>query len=99
MIDILDAYLLSIETVLSVGNSVSSLELVEPPEKRVAFVRLEKQPFELSEDIEYYTNVVTAHKLTQYRNKIHNIKLEEDVKTWLDVLVVNDKKERERIMK
>lgn len=99
MVDVLDAYLMSINTVLSVGYATNSLGLVETPTKPVAYVRLKKQVFELSEDIEYYTKVVTAHKLSQYKNKIHNVTLEEDITTWLDILMADDVAARERIMK
>lgn len=98
MIDVLEAYKTSLDTILSLGKNICILDLVERSVKDVAYVRLKPQPFELSEEIEYHTRVVTAHKLSQYVNKIHSVQLEEDVETWLDILIADDIANKERIM-
>lgn len=99
MVDVLNAYLVSTKTVLSVSRSICALDLVGPIEKDVAYVHLKEQPFELSDEVEYYTKVVTAHKLSQYQNRIHTIRLEEDVETWLDILIMSDIADRKGILK
>lgn len=97
--DVLDAYLVSTKTILSIGKNICALDPVQSEAEKVAYVKLQEQPFELSEEIEYYTQIVTAHKLSQYVNRIHTIRLEEDIETWLDVLIASDIADRERIMK
>lgn len=97
MLDILDVYLTSARSILSVGKNINILDTVEDAPEPVAYIKLKEQPFIVSEDVEYFTKVVTAHKLTQYRNKIHTVSLEEDIETWLDALIEEDI-DRERIL-
>lgn len=97
MIDVLEVYRVSSRTILSLGQNILALTLVEN-EKPEAYIRLENQPFVLSDDIEYHTKVVTAHKLSQYVNRIHKIRLEDDIETWLDILIQDDIEDRERII-
>lgn len=98
MFDILDVYLVSAQSILSIGRSINILDTVDGTTEPVAYVKLKEQPFIVSEEVEYFTNVVTAHKLSQYKNKIHTITLEENIETWLDALIEDDISKERTIM-
>ena len=89
--DIIDAYTLIDRAVLAVAKSINILNEVED-EKRTDYVRLEENPFVLTEDIKRVCQVVTAHDLREYRNKFHSIKLEEAATSWLQLLLQIDEK-------
>lgn len=96
--DILEVYRVSLQTLLEVGNAVNVLQVSDAEAPKIDYVHLKPKPFILSDQIEYFTGVITAHKLSQYQNKIHMIRLQEDVETWLDVLIEQDLLDRERIL-
>lgn len=95
--DILSVYSVINGTLLDTLESINILDKVEQP-KTNNYVHLEEEPFVLSENIERYSKVVTAHKLSQYVNKITTVKLDDDITTWLDWLIEPDIKQRERIL-
>lgn len=85
------------KTLLDTLDSINILDKVEEP-KVNNYIHLVDEPFVLSENIERFAKVVTAHKLSQYVNRIISVKLEDDITTWLDLLIESDIKERERIL-
>lgn len=95
--ELLGVYSIINKTLLDTIDSINILEKVEEP-KVNNYIHLVDEPFILSENIERFSKVVTAHKLSQYVNKIHSVKLDDDITTWLDLLVDSDIKERERIL-
>ena len=62
---------------------------ITPPKEpeSVDYVRLVENPFKLTSEMAASENVVTAHKLSQYRNKFRSIKLESATDPWLKKLV------------
>ena len=72
---------------------IQCIHLLEPVEveTRAEYVRLEENPFILSEEVSRCTGVVTAHDLHQYRNRFHSIKLQQSLGVWLDILMDIDK--------
>lgn len=70
----------------TLSNVINSLVLVTPPdaEKNVRYIRLEENPFVLSTEVDQHTQVVTAHKLSQYLNPKYSVRLDESVECWLD---------------
>lgn len=95
--DLLGVYSVINATLINTLDSINILDKVEQP-KTNHYVHLEEEPFILSENIERYSKVVTAHKLSQYVNKITTVKLEDDIVTWFDLLIENDVKQIERIL-
>lgn len=73
----------------------STIELIEsfnpiaPPEikERISYVRLEENPFHLTDETAAVRDLVTAHKLKQYKNRFKTIKLEENIEVKLDKLL------------
>lgn len=96
-VELLGVYSVINKTLIDTLDSVNILDKVE--ESKVnGYIHLVEEPFVLSANIERHTKIVTAHKLSQYVNKIHSVKLEDDIETWLDLLIDSDIKERERIL-
>lgn len=95
--DLLHVYSVVNKTLLNVVDSINILDRVEykPTD---CYVHLIDEPFILSANIEKFTKVITAHKLSQYTNKIHSVKLDDEISTWFDLLIEDDLKERERII-
>lgn len=50
-------------------------------------IRLDINPYVLSEKTKRNMAVVTSHNLQQYINKVYTIKLQENVTSWLDQLL------------
>lgn len=88
--DILKVYEVKLDTILKAAKSLEVLTELDVPEKDIDYVHLQPQSFVLSDKIEYYTNVVTAHKLSQYKNRLYSIKLKESIDVWLDILIQED---------
>lgn len=74
------------KSILNVVRSVNVLTPVED-ELKQDYIRLEENPFVLTEDAALQSQVVTAHNLFQYKNSFHGIELEEDVHCWLEELL------------
>lgn len=85
-----------LRNVIEVGDSINFL--AEPkPEDRIQYVRLEEQKFNLTKEIEYSGNVVTAHKLSQYRKVFTTVRLVDKSSTWLSALLQQDIKTKESL--
>lgn len=79
---------------------VKSIVTLTPAQeaKSVRYVRLEEATFLLSKEVDMHTQVVTAHKLSQYLNPKYSVRLDESVECWLDWLIEPRVKELERTL-
>jgi len=92
--DLYTAYSAVNKSVLNVAKSVNAIK--EPSmEKPKVYTRIKENPVVLTEDTRLTCQIVTAHDLQQYRNTFHNVKLRENVGSWLRNLLSIDKTEDE----
>ena len=82
-------------TLLDVLNNIVILNPAQEG-KNIRYVQLEENAFTLSIEVEMHTQVVTAHKLSQYLNPKYSVRLDESVECWFDWLteVWNDEGEK-----
>lgn len=80
------AYKLLNESVLAVAKSINVLQEV-PQEKKERQFRLESNPHAISRASGRNCSAVTAHDLSQYKNKVYTIVLQESNMSWLDKLL------------
>lgn len=85
-----------LRNVIEVGASTNFLAK-NKPEGKIQYVHLEEQKFTLTKEIEYSENIVTAHKLSQYRKTFSSVRLVERSATWLSELVQQDIRAKERL--
>lgn len=78
-----------------ISNVIDALNILDPIPDPVKpdYVRLEESPFILTEEAKRCCDVVTAHDLNQYKSRFHSIRMEDDVRTWLDKLLEIDERE------
>ena len=74
---------------LTVAKSINPIVSLRD-DKPIAYIRMEERPYVLTEETKRVCQVVTAHNLSQYRNKFYSIKVEEEIVTWLDKLLQID---------
>lgn len=89
----LSSYITLNRSLENVGRSINVLCAVEDAMPYIPQIRLEQSPFEVTENMARTTAAITAHDLLQYRNHGYSIRLEEDIVTWLDELLVIDRME------
>lgn len=92
--DVFSAYSAINRAVIKSIEAVNILTVPEEPKKQ-SYLRLEDNPFVLTDDVAVTCQVVTAHNINQYKNKYYSIKLEENVHSWLQDLLAIDEKEKE----
>lgn len=88
--DYIEIYSAINKSLISVAESITALKPVE--DKKVEpYVRLQENPFVLTEDIARVSQVVTAHELNEYVNKFYSISLRDKTSSWLQYLLRIDK--------
>lgn len=76
-----------------IGKSINLLNVAEEQKPYIPQLKLESTLFEITEAVKRSTAAITAHDLSQYRNQSYTIRLQEDIKTWLDELLRIDEME------
>lgn len=65
---------------------VKNIVILHPAQdaRNTRYIRLEETTFNLSKEVEEHSQVVTAHKLSQYLNTKYSVQLDESVECWFD---------------
>lgn len=84
----------------TLADIIKNIVILTPVEdvKKVRYVRLEENTFVLSREVAEHTQVVTAHKLSQYLNPKYSVRLDDSVECWLDWFIEPKVKELERTL-
>ena len=75
------------QSLLDLVHSVNVLKAVPSTSEPVSQIRLKENPYIITTSSKRALNAVTAHDLNQYRKQIVQIKLNEDIETWHDILL------------
>ena len=84
----------------TLADVVKSIVTLTPAQeaKPIRYVRLEENKFVLTKEIDMHTQVVTAHKLSQYLNPKYSVRLDDSVECWFDWLLDGNINELEAIV-